>query len=108
MPGSPVAAEREGHSEGLTSHLGDPHSPPSAFLRLRRWVEKRGGAGHLSLYRDGGLKRTSVPGGTQWRATGTHILEDFKLQGRGVQVVELPCNGGAGVRQRAHRFPPRV
>lgn len=36
MPGFPVAAEREGHSEGLTSHTGDPHSPPSAFLRLRR------------------------------------------------------------------------
>ena len=39
------------------------------------------------------------------RGTGTHVLEDFELQGRGIQVVEFPCNGGARVRERAHRIP---
>lgn len=39
------------------------------------------------------------------RGIGTHILEDFELQGRGIQVVEFPCNSGARVRERAHRLP---
>lgn len=39
--------------------------------------------------------------------TRTHVLEDFELQGRGIQVVEFPCNGGARVREGAHRRPPQ-
>lgn len=35
MPGFPVAAEREGHSEGLT-RIREIPTPTPAFLRLRR------------------------------------------------------------------------
>lgn len=44
---------------------------------------------------------TWVPGGTGWGAgTGTHVLENFELQGRGVQVVQFPCSDEGGSERR--------
>lgn len=34
-------------------------------------------------------------------------MEDFELEGRGIQVVEFPCSGGAPVREKARRLPQR-
>lgn len=34
-------------------------------------------------------------------------MEDFELQGRGIQVVEFPCNGGARVRERGPTDSPK-
>lgn len=34
-------------------------------------------------------------------------MEDFELEGRGIQVVEFPCSGDAPVREKAHRLPQR-
>lgn len=31
--------------------------------------------------------------------SGTHILKDFELQRRGIQVIEFPCKGRAHVRE---------
>lgn len=55
---------------------------------------RRGALGDLGPWRNG------VGAGT-----GTHVLENFELQGRGIQVVEFPCSGEGRVREKAHRLP---
>lgn len=37
--------------------------------------------------------------GRERGSSGTHILKDFELQRRGIQVIEFPCKGMAHVRE---------
>lgn len=107
MPGSPAAAEREEQKERGADHGTAPPllpalSPLGGFSG--RWrIEERQGTSESELL-EGARERYSKKE-HKGRGIGTHILEDFELQGRGIQVVEFPCNSGARVRERAHRLP---